>query len=275
MTAQAVAIVSGASFLAANEITNVCRRFTSDGALTVTHADRRQPLPFLDVTDAEGAMNDAITTILLTTVPAFALLIDVVLQAREVAVQRLLKLQLDVFEQVFLVVFDSQRVVAASFQNLGGNGLLAAHGVDGHQGAVQVEQLQERRDGRDFIGFHIDRYLSQRQVLCGGPSADQVQRAELGRAGAAQRLTIDGDVLDLERSTDGFHPVAETGLEGLGAETLEDSFERVMRRNAVGQLQKAAQPILTLTAKGLDLLPILGISDDGTQRNDNDILQLV
>ena len=74
--------------------------------------------------------------------------------------------------------------------------------------------------------------VAQALTRCSGPS--------LRRAGAAQGLAVDGHVLDPQRRADGLHPLAETGLERLGLEAVEDAFEGVVGRDAVGQLQEAA-----------------------------------
>src|SRR5262249_21544090 len=105
------------------------------------------------------------------------------------------------------------------------------------------------------------------------PGTDQVQGPELRRTAAPQCLAVNGHVLDRQRGADGFHPLPETGLESLRVEPVEDALERVVRRNAVGQTQEAAQPIPASLAERGDLLPVLRSGDDGTQGDNEDVLE--
>src|SRR5262245_45243085 len=100
-----------------------------------------------------------------------------------------------------------------------------------------------------------------------------MQWAEVGRSGATQGLAVDGDVFDGQGLLNGRHPRSEAGLKGMGLEPIEDTFEGVMRGDAVGQFEKPFEPVAALTTKGLDLLPILSAGNDGTQSNDDDILE--
>ena len=52
-----------------------------------------------------------------------------------------------IFEQPALVLLHRQQVVGFLFHNLLSNLLLAAHGVNGHDTALQLQQLQQPRDG--------------------------------------------------------------------------------------------------------------------------------
>src|SRR5271168_5083514 len=100
-----------------------------------------------------------------------------------------------------------------------------------------------------------------------------MERPKLGRARAAQRLAVDGHVLDPQGFLDRLNPVSETGLEDRGVEPVEDALEGVVRGDAVGQLEEPLQPVATLASKGLDVLPVLGAGDDGAERDDQDVLQ--
>jgi hypothetical protein len=48
-----------------------------------------------------------------------------------------------------------------------------------------------------------------------------------------------------------------------------------VRRDAIGQLQEAAQPIEAIAPEGDDLLPVLGPGDDRAQGDDDDVLELM
>jgi hypothetical protein len=107
------------------------------------------------------------------------------------------------------------------------------------------------------------------------PSTHQVQRAEGVPSGPPHGLPVDGDMLDVELLREGSDPILETVVECAGTDTIEDAFESVVRRDAVGEWDEAAKPSQAQFAKGLDLLPILGAAQDGTQGDDNDVEQLV
>ena len=225
--------------------------------------------------NALRAMQDRIAAILLTPVTALACLVFVVVQSGELGVERFQEGLPDVFEEVFLVVLDREGIVPALVHDLLGDGLLAAHRVDSYQRAVEVQQLQQHGNGRDFVGFGVHRYLAQGQVLGRGPGTHQVQRPELCRTGATQGLAVDGYMLDPQSGTDGLHPFPKASLERLGLEPIEDTLEGVVRGDAVGQLQEGAQPVAAFASEGHDLLPILGPGDDRAQSDDDDVLQAV
>jgi hypothetical protein len=75
---------------------------------------------------------------------------------------------------VFLVVLDGQDIVAAAVHNTGGDGLLAAQGVQAHQGAVEVQHFQQLGDGGNLIRLIGHGHLAQAEVVVRGPGADQV-----------------------------------------------------------------------------------------------------
>src|SRR5262249_51330993 len=149
---QRLALILGTRLLAADEVTHLLTRLTTDDPLALTHADRRQPGPSLSIAESFGVLEDGLTAILLPAVTAFPRLRGVVLQASEVMVKRPGDRLLDVIRQMLLVVLDRRHVVAALVKDLLGDGLLAAQGVDGHQGAVQIEESEQAGDGRDLVG---------------------------------------------------------------------------------------------------------------------------
>ncbi len=84
----------------------------------------------------------------------------------------------DRFSQFALVALERQHVISTAFDNLLGNGLLAAHGVDGDDAALQFQHLQHFWDGRDLVGFRLRRLASastsplvvlQALTMCAGP----------------------------------------------------------------------------------------------------------
>ena len=118
------------------------RRLARDRALAQAHADRRQLGPRVAVADPVHDFHDHAGALL---DPAVALLLLRELaypSGRQLPVQGLGDHGPDVLQQLRLVLLHRQHVVAAAGHDLGGDLLLAAHGVDGHQGPLQVEQLQ-------------------------------------------------------------------------------------------------------------------------------------
>src|SRR3990172_18186 len=65
----------------------------------------------------------------------------------------------NVLGQRWLIVFDRQTIVAVSRDDLRGDILLAAHGVNRDDRTLQGQSGQKFWDGGDLIGFAIDRAL--------------------------------------------------------------------------------------------------------------------
>jgi hypothetical protein len=66
-------------------------------------------------------------------------------------------------------------------------------------------------------------------------------------------------------------PAQQGGLQGLGLEAVEDTLEGVVRRDAVGQLQKALQPEAAFASEGFDIGPRVGTGEDGADSDGEDI----
>src|SRR3954454_8924162 len=60
-----------------------------------------------------------------------------------------------------VIALASQEIVGALGPDLRGDVLLAAHGVQRHDAALQVQGLQQRRDSRDLVRLAADRALAQ------------------------------------------------------------------------------------------------------------------
>ena len=57
----------------------------------------------------------------------------------------------NILQKMFLVVLNGQCIVAAAVDDLLGNGSLATHSINGHQGTLQVQHVEQSRNGSDFI----------------------------------------------------------------------------------------------------------------------------
>ena len=90
--------------------------------------------------------------------------------------------------------------------------------------------------------------------------------------GAAMSLPINGDhitVYLLER----LHPGEKPTLELLRIDAGEHTPEGVVRRNAVGQIQKGGQPGELIHAEFFYVDPAIRTTDHRTNRNNNDVEQ--
>jgi hypothetical protein len=112
---------------------------------------------------------------------------------------------------------EHQQVIGAPIEDLAGDRLLAAHGIQRHDAVLQRQRLEQRRDRGDLVRLAIDLTLAKRQALLTGPGADQVQWP-LGPAtveGAAQGFAVNRYDLPVEGLGKGlrvceFLPVAIT-----------------------------------------------------------------
>jgi len=94
-----------------------------------------------------------------------------------------------------LIALERKHIVALLREDLLGDLGLTAHRVDGDDAALEMQQSQQLRDGRDLVGLRLGRHLPEHDAVGRRPGAHQMQRAETGVAimGAAPRLVVDGD----------------------------------------------------------------------------------
>ena len=71
--------------------------------------------------------------------------------------------RLEDIQKLALIAFDGQQIVRACVNNLLGNALLTAHGVDRDQGSLDMQNPEQLRDCSDLVGFLVDPILSQDQ----------------------------------------------------------------------------------------------------------------
>src|SRR4051812_41257936 len=178
-------------------------------------------------------------------------------------------------ERLAVIGLEHQQVIGASFQDLVGDRLLAAHGVQGHDAVLQRQRLEQRWDRGDLVRLAIDLTLAEGQALLAGPGADQMQWPLRPAAveGAAQGLAVNGHDLPVEGLGKGLSPGAEAGLEGIRVDQHEDAPEGVVRGNAVSQAQERPQPAQLVTAIERDVVPALGTGDHSAHRDHQDIDQ--
>jgi hypothetical protein len=94
--------------------------------------------------------------------------------------------ELEVLTQAGLVALDREQVVGALVADGLGDGFVAAQGVDGDEGALELQHLEQARDGHDLVLLAGDRLLAEHQAVRAGPGRDEMQGgAALGPVTAA------------------------------------------------------------------------------------------
>ena len=138
-----------------------------------------------------------------------------------------------------LVVLHGQQVVGLGVEDGLGDVRIASHGVDGDQGAFEVEALHQRRDGGDLVGFFVDRLLAQHQPAVGGEGRDQMQGLlpALAVVAAPRGLAVDRHQVGLVRPAFG-HPRRKTGRKQLRIDPIHDRAQPVGARDAVVKLRE-------------------------------------
>jgi len=91
----------------------------------------------------------------------------------------------------------------------------------------------------------------------------------------AQRLFIDGDVLDLRGSDERGGPRDETLGERLGVEHREDAPEGIVTWDPVLQRQERLKLLALSLAEGFDAHPAIRTAEDRTDRNRQEVGELV
>ena len=133
-----------------------------------------------------------------------------------------------------LVALDRQQVVGALVSYGARDLLLAAHGVDGHQSALELQHLEQPGDGDDLVLLVGDGLLAQHQLLAAGPRRDHVQGgAALARIpGAPRGLAVDGDHIVLADTlvygAEALRPGDEAVAEGVVVERVEQVVDGVV-----------------------------------------------
>src|SRR3712207_867520 len=92
-----------------------------------------------------------------------------------------------------------------------GDVLLAAHGVERHDGAVEMQAVEKFGDGGDLVRLAVDLAPAEHQSLITGPGADQMQRAVIvaAAARAPHGLAVDRHHFALDLARQGLRPSRE------------------------------------------------------------------
>lgn len=180
-------------------------------------------------------------------------------------------------EQVAVVGLQGQQVLGAGLDQLPGDSFLTAHGVEGDQAAGQGQAPQQRRDGRDFVGFVVHLDLAEHQVIGLGERADQVDGGlAIGLVQrAAHGLAVDGDDIRTQAGRQGLHPGGEAVGECVGVQGGKDPAKGVMRWNAVRQVEEVGEEIDLGFTELFDLRPAFRATNHGADGNGQDVFQWV
>ena len=177
------------------------------------------------------------------------------------------------------VALEREQVVAASAHDLFGDRRLAGERVQADQAALEVETLEQVREDCQFPTLALGSLLRQDEPVLGRVGAHQVQGrpAALAVERAPDGLAVDRHLprCHLGRPEDRSHPAKERALECLRVDQHQHATERVVRGDAARQLEEALQPVpLAATVEG-NVLEALGLADHGTDRDHQDVEQLV
>src|SRR5258708_3388757 len=162
--------------------------------------------------------------------------------------------QLDILAQRALVAFEGEDVIGLLVEDFLGDVALAAHGVDGDDGALDRQHVEKRRDGDDLVGLvrHFD--LAEHEALARREGRHHMDRgfSAFLVGGAAQRLTVDGD--HIRRHADQLgNPGDEATLEFRSVEGRENVAEVVVRGRPVPERQEPAKKLDLLLAEPRDI----------------------
>src|ERR1700722_9835777 len=138
------------------------------------HPNDCQLLPSILVANPFRIRDDQVRPRLLPAVTSVLRSPNLVRHAFKIRLHRTGNALANILCQMGLVVLYCEDIVTTSFHDFLSNRRLTADGVNGHQSAVQIQQLQQLGDRRDLIRLVIDGYLAQTQVASRSPSTDQV-----------------------------------------------------------------------------------------------------
>lgn len=181
-----------------------------------------------------------------------------------------------VIERV-VVLLEGKHIVRFPLDDRLGNRRLAPHRINRQDASFEHQQLEQGRQGGDFVRFLVHGDLSEHETVRARPGADHMDRrlARLAIMRTAHRLAIAGDHRALGHRDGGLHPGEGAGLEPVGVEGGEDPSEGVMGRNAVGQGEKGVEPLPLGLAELLHRHPLVGATDDRAQGDGEDVEELM
>ena len=144
-----------------------------------------------------------------------------------------------------MVAFDREQVVTALVGDLTGDVPLAPHGVNGDEQALDLQCLEQFRDGGNLITLGGDLFLAKNDAQFRSEGTDHVNGGLTAAARPTHGLAIDRNAA-IEGSDHLSYPAAKCHLELLRVQRSEDPQKRLLGRDAILERQELTQPILLL-----------------------------
>src|SRR3954465_11358113 len=104
-------------------------------------------------------------------------------------------------EGAAVVGLQPQEIVGTLRPDPRGDVLLTAHGIERHDGAVEMQGVEQLGDGGDLVRLAVDLALTEHQSLITGPGTDQMQRAVIVAGRLPERRTVLPSTATTSRST--------------------------------------------------------------------------
>ena len=176
------------------------------------------------------------------------------------------------FQQRWLVAFQAYHIVRFRINNLLYDIGLAPHGINRDGRSFKIQYFNQLRNCRYLVRLLADLQLSERHRVFGHPGADDVDGvAVVHVACLANPFPVYADELSVSTMHDGRGPFHEMGLEGLRVEVLEKASERVVGRDAVGQVEVLFKEIALIFREIRDFLPAVQSVECSYEDNEDDV----
>src|SRR3954463_3574400 len=108
-------------------------------------------------------------------------------------------------EGAAVIGLQRQQVVGTLRPDPRGDVLLASHGVERHDGALEMQGVEQLGDGGNLVRLAVDLALTEHQSSITGPGTNQMQRAVIvaAAAGAPDGLAVNRHHLALDLTRQG------------------------------------------------------------------------
>jgi len=184
---------------------------------------------------------------------------------------------LDGVMQRGLIPFRGDNIVGVALHNRLRRPHLAVECIHRDDAAGQGQFVQERGYGGDLVRFWVHLLLAQDEPVGAGPRGDHLHRRLAPRLGSrfAQGLAVHGHQVAVGGRVDRCEPGQEARLQFGRFEVGQHPIEGVVRGDAVRQGQDRAQPVLLRLAKGHHAGWSFRAAEHGTNRDRQNVQQLV
>jgi hypothetical protein len=179
-----------------------------------------------------------------------------------------------------LVALEREQVIGLVGDDLVGDVDLAAHSVDGDQGAFELlvlgELVEKLENGGDLVGLFRDAELRQGQPGGGGVGAQRVQGFQplAMIVGAARGLAVDGDELMPPRPERG-DPALKAAREQGRINAVYQVPQPARAGNAVVEIGELPQKVEMMLAPFDDVLEIVAGGDRRTGHQQQNLLDRI